>query len=107
MRFGPHPVKHSTKQAQTAPNWSRWLEGWSLIFPSVGIAVLAAWLALPQGMMPDYLPVLLVPRAELEEAREQRTQDFVAAMRRPLAYEIRAIGEGIRQLGQLVHQGEA
>jgi hypothetical protein len=56
--------------------------------------------------MPDYLPLPVVPRAELKEARDQRAQEFVAARRRPLAYEIRAVGEGMRQLGRLVHEGE-
>lgn len=107
MRFGPDPVKHSAKLAKTGPKWSRWLEGWGLLIPSVGVATLAACLALPQGTMPDYLPLPILSRQELDQARTQWFMDASAARQHPLAYDVRALGESFRMLGRLAHGTEA
>lgn len=84
----------------------RWLEGWGIIFPSVGIAALAAWLALPQGTMPDYLPLPRLSAPELSKSQRELTQAGAVARAHPLDYEVRAVGESIRQLGRSSHDGE-
>jgi hypothetical protein len=106
MRFGPYPVKHSAKRAESVPFWSIWLEGWGLILPSAGVALLAAWLALPQGTMPNYLPLPLLSKSELAAARQEQSSEAKQARQRPLGYSARAVGEAFRQLGRLVHGGE-
>lgn len=106
MRFRPFPVKHSPKRAESGPVWVIWLEGWGLIFPSVGVALLAAWLALPQGTMPNYLPLPLLSQSELTSARQEQVSKARQARQRPLGYSARAVGESFRQLGRLVHGGE-
>lgn len=107
MRFGPYSVKHSPRSGKSAPNWSRWLEGWGLLFPSVGVALLAAWLALPQGTMPDYLPLPRLSQLELDRAKRQWRSEANAVRQHPLDYDVRAIGESIRILGRLTHSGES
>jgi hypothetical protein len=106
MRFGPYPVKESPKQAETQAICPRWLEGWALVFPSVGIAVLGAWLALPQATVPDYLPQPVVSRSELTTARRQLLAEADGARKQPLPYEVRSVGEVYRQLGRLEHGGQ-
>lgn len=106
MRLHPHPVKDSPISTRSEPNWRRWLEGWGLVFPSVGLALLAAWLALPQGTMPNYLPLPLVSPAELAAASAEQQLEARQARQHPLGYSARAVGEAFRQLGRLVHAGE-
>jgi hypothetical protein len=106
MRFGPYPVKRSDKLAETAPSLPRWLEGWSLLGPSVGIALLAAWLALPQGAIPNYLPLPAVPRGDIAAAKREQQTLAHGARSHALDYETRMVGEAFRQLGRLSHAGE-
>jgi len=106
MRFHPHTVKDSPDGTKLAPIWPRWLEGWALAFPSVGVALLAGWLALPQGTMPNYLPLPTVSEPDLVRAIEQQKSEAEQARQHALAYEARAVGESLRQLGRLAHGGE-
>jgi tetratricopeptide (TPR) repeat protein len=76
------------------------------VFPSVGLALLAAWLALPQGTMPDYLPLPLLSSAELAAASAEQRLEARQARQHPLDYSARTVGEAFRQLGRLVHNGE-
>src|SRR5512133_212936 len=107
MRFRPHPVKHSSNSGQTAPIVARWLEGWAVVFPSVGIALLSTWLALPQGTMPDYLPMPTLRQDELATLRREVLTARQRVQTRPLEYELRRVGELMRQLGRQWHQGES
>ncbi|HEY5959414.1 MAG TPA: tetratricopeptide repeat protein [Polyangiaceae bacterium] len=107
MRFGPYPVKHSSFPAKSGHSWSRWLDGWVLMFPSVGLALLGACLALPQGTMPDYLPLPRIAAREMDASRRALEQHADAAYRDPLSYDVRAAGEHFRQLGRIAQQGQA
>lgn len=107
MRSRPRGVKQSSRSGETVPFLLRWLEGWGVIFPSVGIAALAAWLALPQGTMPDYLPLPRLSAAELSSSQRDLAQAGAIARVQPLAYEVRAVGESVRQLGRFSHDGDS
>jgi hypothetical protein len=91
----------------TMPISRRWLEGWELIVPSVGIAALAAWLALPRPTLPNRLPLPTLDPTSLEQARDRLVEQAEQARRKPLPYEIRAIGERYRQLGRAMQSGIA
>lgn len=84
----------------------RWLEGWVVLFPSVGIALLATWLALPQGTMPDYLPVPTLRHDEIATLRTELVAADLRVRKRPLEYETRRVGECVRQLGRSWYEGE-
>jgi hypothetical protein len=77
-----------------------------LVFPSVGVALLAAFLALPQGTMPDYLPLPRIAERDVDAARRDLTQRADAAFRQPLHFDVRAAGEWFRRLGKLAHHGQ-
>jgi hypothetical protein len=77
----------------------RHLGGWqSAAAIALGVAV-AAWVAVPQATEPSDLPLVTPDRRELAaltstaEAREER------ARAQPLPFEVRAVGETLRQLG--------
>jgi hypothetical protein len=107
MRLHRDPVKHSAENT-TPPAFSwRWLEGWELIFPSVGIAALALWLSMPQPTLPAYLPLPTLTPATLEETRSALLMQAEKARQVPLSFEIRAIGERFRQMGRGVASGHA
>lgn len=106
MRLRPHPVKHSSRSVGTVLFPQHWLEGWGIIFPSVGTAALAAWLAIPQGTMPDYLPLPKLAEAELSTTRRELAEAGAFAHAQPLDYDVRAVGEALRQLGRASHAGE-
>ena len=82
---------------KSEPNWPRWLEGWGLVFPSVGLALLAAWLALPQGTMPNYLPLPLVSPAELAAASADQQLEARQARHRPFDCQVRGHDRGARR----------
>ncbi|MBN1612533.1 MAG: hypothetical protein JW940_38235 [Polyangiaceae bacterium] len=84
----------------------RHLEGWPLGALSVGIALLAAALGLPRPVEPDVLPVPHVDGAEVERAAAERL-DLAAETRvEPLSFEVRSLGELIRQFGRATAQGQ-
>lgn len=107
MRLHRDRVKRSSRSEPRKPFSRRWLEGWELLIPSVGIAALAAWLALPQPTLPTHLPLPTLEPYALEAARERLFEQAVSAKRQPLPFEIRAAGERFRQLGQAVRRGTA
>ncbi|MGC4068787.1 MAG: hypothetical protein QM784_29905 [Polyangiaceae bacterium] len=105
MRLHRDPVKHSTLAAQQKGIWSRWLDGWELVIPSVGLAVLAAWLALPQPTLPRYLPLPTLAPTELDAAKRRLQSEVNHVRKHSLSFETRSLGERFRRLGRAMHDG--
>jgi hypothetical protein len=91
--------------AQQKGIWSRWLDGWELVIPSVGLALLAACLALPQPTLPRYLPIPTLAPEALDAAKQRLLSEANHARLHPLSFEARSIGERFRQLGRAMHDG--
>jgi hypothetical protein len=75
------------------------------MIPSVGLAVLAAALALPQPTLPRYLPLPTLAPEALDVAKQRLLSDAMHARVRPLSYEVRSLGERFRQIGRAAHGG--
>jgi hypothetical protein len=107
MRLRRDPVKHSSDARKNGAFWGRWLEGWELIIPSVGVAALATSLALPQPTLPEYLPLPTLDPAALARARGLLLAQAIAVRQQPLSFEVRSIGERFRQFGRATGSGQA
>jgi len=84
--------------------WPGWLEGWALIVPSVGLAVIAAAIAVPRATAPKWVPQPLVHPGQLS-AELQRTAGLAARARaHPLPYDVRELGELYRRLGRTQYE---
>lgn len=79
--------------------WKRHLEGWQLGVVAVGIALLAALLAVPRAAAPDVLPRPAVDHRAI--ARELRVEGerALAAEQTILPYDVRDAGELMRRYG--------
>src|SRR5512140_2031941 len=97
MIWGRTAVKHSNQvseipgdRQQSTPGW---LSGWPLAIPSVGVAAIAALLAVPRSTRPVTVPQPVVHlralNAEFDEL-ERRSRD---ARSHQLAFAIREVGE--------------
>lgn len=115
----PTAVKHSQGDQQNRPQGGRvgsghsgqrvprarfgWLEGWALILPSVGLALIAALLAVPRATAPRWVPEPLVRPHILAVDLKHAAGLAVQARTRPLPYAVRELGELYRRLGRLQH----
>jgi hypothetical protein len=105
MRLHWDPVKLSPKTAPTKGFYARWLEGWELALPAVGIALLSLLVSLPQPTLPEYLPLPTFAPEALDTARGRLVADANAAKRNRLPFSIRSVGEHFRQIGRRIHLG--
>ncbi len=85
----------------------RHLEGWELGVIAVGIAAIAAALALPRGAEPDVLPLPRVDRKEETRMLETERERARSVEQDPLPYEVRAVGEVFRRYGRADADGDA
>jgi len=100
------PVKEPFSVGRPETQLGRHLQGWPLGALSVGIALLAAALGLPRPAEPDVLPVPHVDGSEVERAAAERL-DLVTRIRvEPLSFEVRSLGELVRQFGRATAQGQ-
>lgn len=109
MIWGRAPVKHSNRNSQN-PGQRRhvapvWLRGWTLAIPSVGIALVAALLAVPRATKPETVPQLVVHRHALDATLSQLAHRSDAARTQPLPFAVREVGEAYRRLGRTQYEG--
>ena len=105
MRLHWDPVKLSPKTTFSKGFYARWLEGWELTVPAVGIALLSLLVSLPQPTLPEYLPLPTFAPEALEVARGRLVADANAAKRNRLPFSIRSVGEHFRQIGRSIPLG--
>ena len=109
MIWGRSPVKRSnpdvenTGQRRTAP--AVWLSGWTLAIPSVGIAVVAALLAVPRATKPVTVPQPVIHRLALDAAEASLERRAARARAQPLPFAVREVGEAYRRLGRTQYEG--
>jgi hypothetical protein len=84
----------------------RHLEGWPLGVLSVGIALSAAALGLQRPVAPDVLPVPHVDGVEVQRAAADRLDLAARVQLQPLSFEVRSLGELIRQYGRATATGQ-
>ncbi|MCC6213457.1 MAG: hypothetical protein IT376_01195 [Polyangiaceae bacterium] len=78
---------------------ARHLEGWQAGALAVGIAALAALLAVPRPVAPDGPPLPLPDRPALARLSARERARAEGARAAPLPFEVRAAGEALRRLG--------
>jgi hypothetical protein len=93
----PGEVKRDSRSRR--PGLGRHLEGWELAVVALGIAALAAALVVPRGAEPDILPLPSVDRRELERVASTERERAAEAESHGLPFEVRAVGESLRQYG--------
>ncbi len=82
--------------------WSRHIEGWPLGVVAVGIALLGVVFGVPRAAPPDRLPM---PRVDINALAQdaQADRERVATLAStPLPFDIRSIGEAVRNYGDAV-----
>jgi len=109
MISGRVAVKHSNldyenpgKRQREAPVW---LRGWPLAIPSVGVALVAAVLAIPRSTKPSMVPQPLVHVWELNGELDQLKSEARSARSQPLSFAIREVGEAYRRFGRTQFDG--
>jgi hypothetical protein len=109
MRWFQVPVKQSNVNSRrpglAGLGGRRWLRGWELAIPSVGMAVIAAWLAVPRPTEPRSVPHPLISPRKLGAALsglERRAERITTA---PLSFTVREVGEAYRRLGRTEYDG--
>jgi hypothetical protein len=95
---GAREVKRNSGFA--ARHAGRHLEGWELAVVALGIATLAAALVVPRGVDSELLPVPHVDRRELERVVSSERARAHEAESHGLPFEVRAVGESMRQYGR-------
>ncbi len=84
----------------------RHLEGWQLAVVAVGIAGVAALLAVPRPVPPDTLPLPRTDPQNLARIAREEAGHADQARRSPLSFETRAAGEAFRSHGQAAARGD-
>jgi hypothetical protein len=110
-------VKNLTEAAPVAPSallppqpkraaFRRHFAGYELGLVTVGMVLTFALLALPRPSMPMTLPLPRIDRAEARRSAHMESDLATRAEAEGLPFEVRAVGEGVRQLGRRSAQGE-
>lgn len=109
MIWDPMAVKHSSGNIENPGHRQRaapvWLRGWTLAIPSVGVAMVAALLAVPRATKPVTVPQPVVHRRALDAALRQLAHRAESARARPLSFAVREVGEAYRRLGRTQYEG--
>ncbi len=103
MRWPLTPVKKRLEAGSEPRSPGRFLEGWTLAIPSVGIALVAALLGVPRPIEPRAVPRPVITTAEISESLHRLHGQAQFARESVLPHAVRAVGEKLRQLGRLVH----
>lgn len=110
MIVGRPTVKNShlahAKRPDARRHTKHWLDGWILAVPSLGLAMIAAVLAVPRATEPR-----LVPQPQIH--RQQRKQDLMKlhaqaleARTHPLPLALRELGELYRRIGRVQYAAQ-
>lgn len=83
----------------------RLLDGWELGAITVGLVLATALLAVPRAAEPGVFPVPLIDVAEARASRERFAELADRAEREGLPFETRAVGDGVRRVGQAFASG--
>ena len=108
MRREPEVVKTLPKRADertSPPNFRRHLQGYELGLVTLGMVLTFALLALPRASEPCTLPLPRIDRAEALRRDAQQGDLVSSAERSGLPFEVRAVGEALRQFGATTAQG--
>jgi hypothetical protein len=109
MIWGRMAVKRSNQGSEKPGNHGQgtpvWLSGWPLAIPSVGIALVAALLAVPHSTKPRMVPTPVVHRRALNAEFDELSRRSHAARTRPLSFAVREVGEAYRRLGRTQFDG--
>ena len=109
MIWGRRAVKHSEGNIENPghrqPGAPVWLRGWTLAIPSVGIAMVAALLAVPRATKPSTVPQPIVHQRALCTTLRQLARRSDSARARPLSFAVREVGEAYRRLGRAQYEG--
>jgi len=97
----------SQQNALPRKGWKRHLEGWQVGAVSVGIALLAALLAVPREVPPDVLPLPRIDRQEQRRISALERVRAVEALQNPLPFDVRAVGEAFRRFGRAENDGRS
>ena len=81
------------------------LEGWQLGLLSVGLALLAAALVVPRPIAPDSLPMPEIDSAAFARSLTRIEGQARGALRAELPFDVRAVGEALRNYGAAVATG--
>ena len=105
---------HAVKEPKTlhkispeGPRFARLLEGWELGAITVGMALLAALLAVPRAASPGVFPVPLLDVGDARAARARTTSLVEQAQREGLPFETRAVGDALRRFGLALSGGSS
>jgi hypothetical protein len=96
--------ENDSRGVTTNSLFGRLLSGWTLVLPSVGIALVAALLAFPQPSLPGRLPRPVIQRGELTHDLARLAQQARDAETHQLPYKVRAVGEALRQFGRRTYE---
>jgi hypothetical protein len=102
----PSEVKDAARSASRR-GFSRHLEGWQAGAVAVAIALVAALLAVPHAIAPEAMPL---PHVDWREARRLADLDRARTLRATenrLPFEVRAVGELVREFGTADAAGKA
>jgi len=98
-RTGPSGRAPSTLQGHLG-----WLDGWPLILPSVGLALVAAIVAVPRPTEPSWVPEPVVHPRSLSAELARTTGLAGQARAHPLPFAVRELGEAYRRLGRTQYE---
>lgn len=109
MIWGRSPVKRSNRDIEnTGQRRSAapvWLSGWTLAIPSVGVAAVAALLAVPRATKPVTVPQPVTHRLALDAVEQQLERRADRARSQSLPFAVREVGEAYRRLGRSQYEG--
>jgi hypothetical protein len=108
LRREPKLVKTPPKgpdERTSPPNFRRHLQGYELGLVTLGMVLTFALLALPRASEPCTLPLPRIDRAEALRRDAQQRDLASSAERSGLPFEVRAVGEAVRQFGASTAQG--
>jgi hypothetical protein len=93
------------KISPRGPHFARLLEGWELGAITVGMALVAALLAVPRAATPGVFPVPLLDVGDTRAARARAAALVEHAEREGLPFETRAVGDALRRFGMAMAGG--
>lgn len=102
MAIGPDHCQAATalkRQGDKPTGLSRHLEGWQLGLVSVGMAILAAALAIPRSVEPRDLPDPTYDPLLAADILRDQTERAQRVRQTPLPFAVRRVGEALRLLG--------
>lgn len=96
---------HNGRSPSTPHSHFGWLDGWPLILPSAGLALVAALVAVPRATEPRWVPEPVVHPRSLNAELARTTSLAGQARAQPLPFAVRELGEVYRRLGRTQYEG--